>query len=152
MIQSSSLRARFVDALRRPRDTTVTPPRHRLIRDSVEAEAIAVDWMRWVGVSDARRVDTEQPLGIVGSPLSAGVYFDPLPMELGTLEELHLWASEKRSSAACFTFAGWTRAAHEFAEAFRIPLVRFTFAGHLEPTNAAAASLVEAATANITAA
>jgi hypothetical protein len=40
-----------------------------------------------------------------------------------------------------FTFAGWTPETFRWADERSIPLVRFTFAGHLDPSNAAARQL-----------
>src|SRR5664279_5034703 len=84
-------------------------PVHRLIRDAIEAEELAVEWLRWIGIVDAARVDDLHALGIRGSSVRADVSFDPLPMERDSLERI---VGDFRADGAdlvvSFTFAGWT--------------------------------------------
>jgi hypothetical protein len=111
-------------------------PVHRLIRDAVEAEELAVEWLQWIGIVDAARLDNLHALGIHGGSVRANVSFDPLPMERDTLMRVvgHLRA-DGAGLVVSFAFAGWTPAAFAWAEEQDVPLVRFTFAGHLDPSN-----------------
>ena len=118
-------------------------PAHRLIRDAVEAEELAVEWLRWIGIADAARLDDLRALGVRGGGARADVSFDPLPMEQKTLVRIidHFRADDA-ALVASFTFAGWTPEAFAWADEQGVPLVRFTFAGHLDPSNLAAKALL----------
>ena len=109
----------------------------------MEAEEIAVDWLHWAGFEDARRLGQSLPEGISGHGVRAQAAFDPLPMTRGDLEALSDWAYRHDAIAISFTFAGWTSDAYELAVQRHIPLIRFTFAGNVEPNNAAAHRLNE---------
>lgn len=104
----------------------------------MEAEEIAVDWLHWSGFEDARRLGRALPEGISGHGVRAQAAFDPLPMTRTDLEALSDWADQHDAIAVSFTFAGWTSDAYELAARRGIPLIRFTFAGNVEPNNAAA--------------
>jgi hypothetical protein len=117
------------------------PPAHRLIRDAVEAEDMAVDWLHWVGYADVHRCSTAQALGIEGRGLVADVRFEPLPMERETLASLVAKHGQRPRLFVSFTFAGWTPEALVWAERHDIPLVRFTFAGSLHPSTESARRL-----------
>ncbi|AWT54184.1 hypothetical protein [Mycolicibacterium smegmatis] len=118
------------------------PPRHRLIRDAIEAEELAVDWLRWVGFPDAARLGETAPQGIAGTAVRALALFDPLPATRDHLEALRRWAAAHDAEPVSFSFAGWTPDTFDLAAELSIPLVRFTFAGNIEPNNAAAQRLL----------
>lgn len=133
-------------SLRRPRPpgrpSEHREPAHRLVRDALEAEELAVEWLRWIGVGDAVRVGGDVALGIVGTDVRADVRFDPLPLERESLERLTThFRADGASLVVSFTFAGWTPAAFTWAEQHDVALVRFTFAGHLDPSNETARTL-----------
>lgn len=108
---------------------------HRLVRDVTEAEEIAVDWLRSLGFDDVGRIDQEHPSGLRGTGIVADVSFDPLPMEREVLQALVQDSKEQVGAFVSFAFAGWDPESLAWAEAHAIPLVRFTFAGTLEPSN-----------------
>ncbi len=118
-------------------------PRHRVIRDVIEAEELCVQWLQCVGISDARRLGSTLSKGISGKSLRATVVFDPLPIEPHELIMLHRWADYFDSQPVSFSFAGWTPDSYQVAAKLNIALARFTFAGHVEPDNDAAALLAE---------
>jgi hypothetical protein len=110
-------------------------PAHRLIRDAVEAEEIAVDWLHWLGFAGARRRGAELALGIEGAGIVADVTFDPLPMERRALEAMVQQSGAAPGRFVSFTFAGWSPASFVWAQEHNVSLVRFTFAGTLDPSN-----------------
>lgn len=120
----------------------VREPVHRLIRDAVEAEELAVEWLRWIGVEDAVRLDELHAVGVRGSGTRAEVSFDPLPMERDALARVvDHFRADGADLVVSFTFAGWTPLAYAWANEQKVALVRFTFAGHLDPSNYAATLL-----------
>lgn len=110
----------------------------------MEAEELAVEWLRWVGFRDARRLADATPEGIAGTDVRAVAAFDPLPLEPSDLAALSRWATRHGAAAISFAFAGWTTDAYELAERLDVALVRFTFAGNVEASNAASCNLVAA--------
>lgn len=116
-------------------------PAHRLIRDALEAEDLALDWVRWVGFDRARRLDATSAAGIRAAGLYAFASFDPLPLERSTLEDnLAPWL-EETIQLASFAFAGWSAEAIDWADRHGVALIRFTFAGDLDPSNPRARQL-----------
>jgi len=116
-------------------------PAHRLIRDALEAEDLALDWLRWVGFGRARRLDVTSAAGIRAEGLYAFASFDPLPLERSMLEDsLGPWRGETVQLAS-FAFAGWSAEAIDWADRHGVALIRFTFAGDLDPSNARAREL-----------
>ncbi len=116
-------------------------PSHRLIRDAIEAEEIAVDWLHWLGYEDAARTGSDRALGIRGTHIVADVTFDPLPMEREVLAAL---VADSEADPGCFfsfAFAGWSPETYNWADEHDVPLVRFTFAGGLDPSNESARRL-----------
>ncbi|MDV3126981.1 hypothetical protein M1247_18810 [Mycobacterium sp. 21AC1] len=101
-----------------------------------------MDWLRWVGFADARRVDNERPEGISGTGVRASVTFDSLPLGPSRLASLHRWADLHGACVVAFSFAGWTPDTYEIAGQLDIALLRYTFAGNIEADNPQARSLV----------
>lgn len=112
---------------------------HQLTRDAIEAEDIAVQWLRSHGFDDVHRFAADSPLGIRGTGVRGYVSFDPLPMKLDVLERIV--SDAEGELAVSFAFAGWTPQAQAWADRHGVPLVRFTFAGTTDPTNDAARHL-----------
>lgn len=98
--------------------------------------------MSGIGIKNVRRLSVSNTSGIVGDGFAAGVVFDPLPMSDAELFRIHDWASGRGLSTLCLNFAGWDQSALDLAAERRIALFRFTFAGHVEPSNSTAAGLV----------
>lgn len=101
-----------------------------------------MDWLRWVGFADARRVGGERPEGISGTGVRASVTFDSLPLGASRLASVHRWADLHGACAIAFSFAGWTPDTYEIAERLDVALLRYTFAGNIEADNVQARSLV----------
>jgi len=123
------------------RGCPTTRPAHRLVRDAVEAEELAVEWLRWWGLRDVHRTGTAVAQGIVARGLVAHVAFDPLPMEQDELERTAGLLQERSDRFVSFTFAGWTPDALAWAERHGVPLIRFSFAGIIDLSNGPARRL-----------
>lgn len=119
------------------------PPGHRLIRDAVEAEEIAVAWLRWRGFHDVRRLGTGEARGVLGAEVFADVTFEPLPIERAELEQRVTVSGWSPAAYVSFSFAGWTPELIAWADVIGLPLIRFTFAGSVEPVNEPAHRLGE---------
>jgi hypothetical protein len=123
----------------RQRSPRTPRPVHRLVRDAIEAEELGVGWLQSRGFVDVRRIGEDRALGLQGSQIIAGVSFDPLPMKGDVLRSLV--AHARPHTFVSFTFAGWTSNAVAWANENHVPLIRFTFAGTLDPSNEAARHL-----------
>ncbi|MGV9799837.1 hypothetical protein ACWDTP_17495 [Mycobacterium sp. NPDC003449] len=111
----------------------------------MEAEEAGVEWLRWAGFSDAHRLGDDLPEGISGTGVRAVATFDPLPMDRSSLISVHRWADQHEARAVSFSFAGWTSDSFEMAEELEIALLRYTFAGTIEPDNVEARRLAAGA-------
>jgi hypothetical protein len=123
------------------REHSSRPPDHRVVRDAIEAEEIAVTWLHWRGFRDARRIGAREAHGIRGTGIFADVTFDPLPMEREDLQARLARSGSDPAAFVSFAFAGWSPELLAWADRHLLPLVRFTFAGSVEPANGPARRL-----------
>ncbi|TCI99496.1 restriction endonuclease [Aeromicrobium sp. IC_218] len=119
------------------------PPGRRLVRDALEAEYLAADWVRWMGWQNAIVTPPSGDGGLdvigyaAGEPdVAAQVKFEAKPVGRPTVQALY----GASVGAGCrhhmvFSSAGYTRGAVEWAAQTRIALFRFSFDGGIEPLN-----------------
>lgn len=125
----------------------VSRPQPRLIRSASEAEEVAAEWLRWFGFEGAQTTGTRVDGGVDvrGRALVAQVKMHLAPVSRADLQRIHAVAVSERAVAVVFSLSDYLREAQEWAEAVRMALFRFSYAGEAEPVNSYAVALFEQA-------
>jgi hypothetical protein len=117
-------------------------PQRRLIRTAEDAEAVAADWMRWMGFVDAERTPTGADGGIdvISSDAVAQVKMRAKPVGSPDLQRLHGAALGRQ--ALFFSLESYTGQALRWANSAGMALFRFDFQGEPVAVNQAAKDLM----------
>ncbi|MFG2265792.1 restriction endonuclease [Streptomyces sp. NPDC048720] len=124
-------------------------PEPRLIRTARESELIAVDWMRYLGFTDAVATPegADEGIDVISARGLAQVKMEGSPTTRPTVQQLHGVATAKEKEALFFSLAGYTPPAVEWASRHGIALFRYDHQGTPEPVNTPALRLLETADA-----
>ncbi|MEU6553602.1 restriction endonuclease [Streptomyces sp. NPDC046915] len=122
-------------------------PVQRLIRDARDAELAAVDWMRYLGFTDAvaTPVGADEGIDVLAEHAVAQVKKEGSPTSRPTVQQLHGVAAAKQRSALFFSMAGYTPPAIAWASQQGIALFQYDLQGTPQPVNPPALHLLEAA-------
>ncbi|MBM7436902.1 restriction endonuclease [Streptomyces sp. HB132] len=124
-------------------------PEPRLIRTPREAELVAVDWMRYLGFTDAvaTPVGADEGIDVIAERGLAQVKMEGRPTSRPTVQQLHGVATAKEREAVFFSLGGYTLPAASWASQHGIALFRYDHQGTPEAVNPPALRLMEAADA-----
>lgn len=142
-----ALAAREEAAAAAPPAASVHRPVQRLIRDARDAELVAVDWMRYLGFTDAAAtpVGADEGIDVLAERAVAQVKKEGSPTTRPTVQQLHGVATAKQRAALFFSMAGYTPPAIAWASQQGIALFQYDLQGTPQPVNPPALSLLEAA-------
>ncbi len=131
----------------------VTPlagrPEPRLIRTPREAELVAVDWMRYLGFTDAvaTPVGADEGIDVISERGLAQVKMEGKPTSRPTVQQLHGVATAEEKEALFFSLGGYTSPASTWASQHGIALFRYDHQGTPQAVNPPALRLMETADA-----
>ncbi|MFG2358671.1 restriction endonuclease [Streptomyces sp. NPDC048521] len=136
-------------ALPAPAAPPVGRPEPRLIRTAREAELIAVDWMRYLGFTDAvaTPVGADEGIDVISERGLAQVKMEGSPTTRPTVQQLHGVATAKEKEALFFSLAGYTPPAAAWASQHGIALFQYDRQGTPQAVNTPALRLLETADA-----
>ncbi|MGW7256525.1 restriction endonuclease [Streptomyces sp. NPDC054834] len=142
-----ALAAREEAAAAAPSTAAAHRPVQRLIRDARDAELAAVDWMRYLGFTDAvaTPVGADEGIDVLAERAVAQVKKEGSPTTRPTVQQLHGVAAAKQRSALFFSMAGYTPPAIAWASQQGIALFQYDLQGTPQPVNPPALRLLEAA-------
>ncbi|MFD8263380.1 restriction endonuclease [Streptomyces griseoluteus] len=122
-------------------------PQPRLIRTAREAELIAVDWMRYLGFTDAvaTPVGADEGIDVISERGLAQVKMEGSPTTRPTIQQLHGVATAKEKDALFFSLAGYTPPASTWASQHGIALFQYDRQGTPQAINTPALRLLETA-------
>ncbi|MGW6542900.1 restriction endonuclease [Streptomyces massasporeus] len=142
-----ALAAREEAAAADPPAESVHRPAQRLIRDARDAELVAVDWMRYLGFTDAvaTPVGADDGIDVLARHAVAQVKKEGSPTTRPTVQQLHGVSTAKQRAALFFSMAGYTPPAITWASQQGIALFQYDLQGTPHPVNPPALSLLEAA-------
>lgn len=128
-------------------------PEPRLVRDALEAEHLASDWVRWMGWRDAAvtRFTGDGGIDVLGTEdgepaVAAQVKFEAKPTGRPAVQNLYgASVGEGCTHHLFFSSAGYTREALDWADRVGVALFRFALDGTIEPVNNVADKLMEGA-------
>ncbi|MDF3297864.1 restriction endonuclease [Streptomyces tropicalis] len=142
-----ALAAREEAAAAAPPADSVHRPAQRLIRDARDAELAAVDWMCYLGFTDAvaTPVGADEGIDVLAERAVAQVKKEGSPTTRPTVQQLHGVATAKQRAALFFSMAGYTHPAIAWASQQGIALFQYDLQGTPQPVNPPALSLLEAA-------
>ncbi|MET8561815.1 restriction endonuclease [Streptomyces flaveolus] len=124
-------------------------PEPRLIRTARESELVAVDWMRYLGFTDAvaTPVGADEGIDVISERGLAQVKMEGSPTTRPTVQQLHGVAAAKAKEALFFSLAGYTPPALAWASEHGIALFRYDRQGTPQAVNTPALRLLETADA-----
>ncbi|MFK0059731.1 restriction endonuclease [Streptomyces werraensis] len=142
-----ALAAREKAAAASPPAASVHRPAQRLIRDARDAELAAVDWMHYLGFTDAAAtpVGADEGIDVLAEHAVAQVKKEGSRTTRPTVQQLHGVATAKQRAALFFSMAGYTPPAIAWASQQGIALFKYDLQGRPQPINPPALSLLEAA-------
>jgi hypothetical protein len=124
-------------------------PEPRLIRSAREAELVAVDWMRYLGFTDAvaTPVGADEGIDVISERGLAQVKMEGRPTSRPTVQQLHGVATAKEKEALFFSLTGYTSPASTWASQHGIALFQYDHQGTPRAINPPALRLMETADA-----
>lgn len=124
-----------------------TPPPPRLIRSPQDAEAVAAEWLRWFGFTDAvvTQAGADGGVDVRGRSMVAQVKAHMVPVSRPDLQRLYGVARVENAVPLFFSLMSYTREAQEWGSQVGMALFRFDHAGVPEAVNDYAAALVRRA-------
>ncbi|MEU1465289.1 restriction endonuclease [Streptomyces sp. NPDC005727] len=130
-----------------PRAAAVHRPAQRLIRDARDAELAAVDWMRYLGFTDAAAtpVGADGGTDVIAERAVAQVKKEGSRTTRPTVQQLHGVATAKQRAALFFSMAGYTPPAIAWATQQDVALFQYDLQGTPQPINPPALRLLDAA-------
>ncbi|MFI1787884.1 restriction endonuclease [Streptomyces olivaceoviridis] len=136
-------------ALPAPASPPAGRPEPRLIRTARESELVAVDWMRYLGFTDAvaTPVGADEGIDVISERGLAQVKMEGSPTTRPTVQQLHGVATAKEKEALFFSMAGYTPPAIAWASKHGISLFRYDRQGTPQAINTPALRLLETADA-----
>ncbi|GGV58576.1 hypothetical protein GCM10010294_05710 [Streptomyces griseoloalbus] len=142
-----ALAAREEAAAAAPSAAASQRPVQRLIRDARDAELAAVDWMRYLGFTDAvaTPVGSDAGIDVLAERAVAQVKKEGSPTTRPTVQQLHGVAAAQQRSALFFSMAGYTPPALAWASQQGIALFQYDLQGTPQPVNPPALHLLDAA-------
>ncbi|MGW0189178.1 restriction endonuclease [Streptomyces sp. NPDC003362] len=134
-------------ALPAPAAPAAGRPEPRLIRTARDAELIAVDWMRYLGFTDAvaTPVGADEGIDVISGAGLAQVKMEGSPTTRPTVQQLHGVATAKEREALFFSLAGYTPPAVAWASQHGIALFQYDYQGAPQAINPPALRLLETA-------
>lgn len=144
-----ALAARQDAALTAPPPAPAHRPAQRLIRDARDAELVAVDWMRYLGFTDAvaTPVGADEGIDVLAEQAVAQVKKEGSRTTRPTVQQLHGVAVARQRAALFFSMAGYTPPAIAWASEHGIALFEYDLQGTPQPANPPALHLLESADA-----
>lgn len=114
-------------------------PEPRLLKNAVDAEEAACEWLRYFGFDDATTTPpgTDGGVDIVGRQIVAQVKAEMKPTGRPVVQQLHGVATVEEKRAAFFALAGFTPVAVAWANKADMALFGFDLTGEPKPVNAA---------------
>ncbi|MFC8678056.1 restriction endonuclease [Streptomyces griseorubiginosus] len=145
-----ALAARAQAAEISPSDKAAGRPEGRLIRTARDAELVAVDWMRYLGFTDASAtpVGADEGIDVLAARAVAQVKMEGSPTSRPVVQQLHGVASAQKKKAVFFSLAGYTPPAFDWASRHDIALFQYDLQGTPTPINPPAQQLIQTATAH----
>ncbi|MFF7975795.1 restriction endonuclease [Streptomyces sp. NPDC007905] len=142
-----ALAAREEAAVAAPPAAAVHRPAERLIRDARDAELAAVDWMRYLGFTDAAAtpVGADGGIDVLAERAVAQVKKEGSRTTRPTVQQLHGVATAKQRAALFFSMAGYTPPAITWATQQDVALFQYDLQGTPQPINPPALRLLDAA-------
>ncbi|MEW2515650.1 restriction endonuclease [Streptomyces sp. NPDC046870] len=136
-------------ALPAPASLPAGRPEPRLIRTARESELVAVDWMRYLGFTDAvaTPVGADEGIDVISERGLAQVKMEGSPTTRPTVQQLHGVATAKEREALFFSMAGYTPPAVAWASKHGIALFQYDRQGTPQAVNTPAMRLLETADA-----
>jgi len=130
-----------------PPAAAVHRPTERLIRDARDAELAAVDWMRYLGFTDAAAtpVGADGGIDVLAERAVAQVKKEGSRTTRPTVQQLHGVAIAKQRAALFFSMAGYTPPAIAWATQQDVALFQYDLQGTPQPVNPPALRLLDAA-------
>lgn len=121
-------------------------PETRLIRDARDAELVAVDWMRYLGFTDATAtpVGADGGIDIIAERGLAQVKMEGSPTSRPVVQQLYGVSVSQARTALFFSLAGYTPQAAAWASQHDIALFQYDLQGTPKPVNPPALRLLEA--------
>jgi hypothetical protein len=125
-------------------------PETRLIRTARDAELVAVDWMRYLGFTDAvvTPIGADEGIDVLAEGAVAQVKMEGSPTSRPTVQQLHGVAGAQNKRAVFFSLAGYTRPAFDWASEHGIALFQYDLQGTPTPVNPPAQQLMQTAGAH----
>ncbi|GAA2436588.1 restriction endonuclease [Streptomyces macrosporus] len=122
-------------------------PRSRLVRTARDAELTAVEWMRYLGFTDAvaTPVGADEGVDVIAERGLAQVKMEGVPTGRPVVQQLYGVAVAQGRAGLFFSLAGYTPQAADWASRHGIALFRYDLQGTPEPVNPPALRLLEAA-------
>ncbi|MEU1710676.1 restriction endonuclease [Streptomyces sp. NPDC005706] len=122
-------------------------PAERLIRDARDAELAAVDWMRYLGFTDAAAtpVGADGGIDVLAERAVAQVKKEGSRTTRPTVQQLHGVAIAEQRAALFFSMAGYTPPAIAWATQQEVALFQYDLQGTPQPVNPPALRLLDAA-------
>lgn len=142
-----ALAAREEAAAAGPPAAAAHRPAQRLILDARDAELVAVDWMRYLGFTDAvaTPVGADEGIDVLAERAVAQVKKEGSRTTRPTVQQLHGAATAKQRAALFFSMAGYTPPAITWASQQDIALFQYDLQGTPQPVNPPALRLLETA-------
>lgn len=119
-------------------------PVPRLIRSADDAEAVAAEWMTWMGYADCAVTPrgADGGVDVVSATAVAQVKAETIPVGRPPLQKLYGVASARKVDGLFFSLSGYTRTAVAWADEVALPLFEFDLQGLVVPANDAAEALM----------
>jgi hypothetical protein len=142
-----ALAAREQAAAAAPPAAAVHRPTERLIRDARDAELVAVDWVRYLGFTDAAAtpVGADGGIDVLAERAVAQVKKEGSRTTRPTVQQLHGVATAEQRAALFFSMAGYTPPAIAWATQQDVALFQYDLQGTPQPVNPPALRLLDAA-------
>ncbi|WP_159049065.1 restriction endonuclease [Streptomyces sp. NRRL B-3648] len=136
-------------ALAAPASPPAGRPEPRLIRTARESELVAVDWMRYLGFTDAvaTPVGADEGIDVISGRGLAQVKMEGSRTTRPIVQQLHGVATAKEKKALFFSMAGYTPPALAWASEHGIALFQYDRQGTPQAVNTPALRLLETADA-----